>query len=451
MKRAATGGDVAAFYASLSSEERAALHHADARLDATEGTDTATTFEKGDALVAARDAVNESTFSKWCAVRWPYHRTYAYRFIRVAERLASHRERLVGARVDRSTLMALASRPERAEELLTAFEEGRRLTFAEVKALIAGDEAGQEPGSCDADAEDTGGLHGLRLLYAAKRRHLKDLTGRLEGIIDAIEGALSAPRVLKGELAAAIKMEARWARAELYNLVTFLEPAPWDALKPTPVQFPKDSGWDRVARLLHDLGGDENWPPRQGMEEWLRGRVLPVLYWAARGEGSATPEAVVGARPISAADCNGEPFLGSPDPVDATAATTDPAEAGVLLDPETTRNCASFLAFLRERFLEEGTPPGLVEETCRNAAAALASVLESGMSSSGRLPGTAALTRLVDEVYRQSRMVPPARPAMQPVRPAVADPDDRPTVGDDPITPALQILARRLVAAAANA
>ena len=64
------------------------------------------------------------------------------------------------------------------------------------------------------------------LLHAAKRRHLRDLADRLERIVAAVESALAAPRVLKGELAAAVNQEARWAQAELYNLCAFIGSMP---------------------------------------------------------------------------------------------------------------------------------------------------------------------------------------------------------------------------------
>src|SRR5690606_9615412 len=105
---------------------------------------------------------------------------------------------------------------------------------------------------------------------------------RIERIICEIEDALAASRLLKGKLAEAITMEARWVQAELYNLCAFIEPAPWDSRKPTPVRFPKDSGWARVIDTLYDLGGEESWPHQRDLERWLADNVLPTLHWAAR-------------------------------------------------------------------------------------------------------------------------------------------------------------------------
>ena len=438
-------GEVAAFYASLGDGEQAALREADARINSAEGADASTTFQKGEALAAARDAVDPGTFSRWCAVRWAFHRTYAYSFMRVAERLAAHRDRLVEARVDRSTLMALASRPERAEALLAAFGGGRRPTFAEAKSLIAGDGSDAEAGAGGRTPEDVGGPRGLALLHAAKRRHVRDLAERLERIIAAVEAALAAPRVLKGELAAAINQEARWAQAELYSLCAFLEPASWDSTKPVPVPFRKDSGWDRAVRLLYELGGDEHWPPRQGMESWLRATVLPVLYWAARGDGPA-PAAVSAGAPVRSGD--GEQAAAgaaAPDPADGPDSST----IAFPLDDVSARNCAAFLAFIRRRYLEEGIPAPKVEETCVKVSGSLAALAGRGLRPNDPPPAAEALDGLARSLYRRSRTVSPIDPSASARRPM--PPDGASLETDARAASAVGALTRRLVAAAAEA
>lgn len=185
------------------------------------------------------------------------------------------------ARVDRSTLMALASRPERTEKLLATFEGGRRLTLAEAKALISGEEA--SPGT-ETGNDELGGIAGLQRLHAAKRRRLPDITGRMVSIVASIETALTVPRLVKSALVREIFPEARRARLELLSICGSVEP-PYDRARTV---LPDGSRWRVVEGVLYDLGGIESWPSREQLVRWLHDKVLPTLRWAA-GEEAAGP------------------------------------------------------------------------------------------------------------------------------------------------------------------
>lgn len=387
--------ELAAFMETLAADERDVLQAADAQLDNAFGKDAESTFRKGEALIAARDGVPDRTFSTWCALRWPKHRTYAYPHINVAERLRSYRERLIDAGVLPSTLLVLGAHPDQAEALLELYQGKHRPTHQQGKALILG--------RADQSAEDVvppadpGGLAGLRRLHAAKKEHLTHVTERIERIIIAVEDALSAPRLLKGKLIDATMMEARWARAELYNLCAFIEPAPWDATKPEPVAFPKQSGWSNVVETLYDLGGQESWPPQSDLMHWLTSKVLPHLRWAARGEGEINPVAAAEAvrTPVHVAVAIAtrtvasdvpEELLGDDSDDLINVADTDATQDAYLEitpDAAIVRTTADFLVYLRKYCRRFGTPIAQTERILKEAATVIGDSWKNGLVAEG--------------------------------------------------------------------
>src|SRR5690606_30030570 len=132
--------------------------------------------------------VGEGKFTEWCRLRWKRHRTYAYNHLRVIEKLGPLRARIVRAGMQPAAVLALASRPDRADDVLRSFETGARPSVARVKAMLADpdDAAG------DHDAAEVGGIRGLEQFHAAKRCRLRELVGQLEEIISAIEEARAA-------------------------------------------------------------------------------------------------------------------------------------------------------------------------------------------------------------------------------------------------------------------
>ncbi len=386
---------MATFYGSLRDGERKALQAADARLDTALGKDTESTFQKGEALISARDLVPDQTFSRWCSLRWPGHRTYAYAHMRVAEHLGSYRKRLVEAGVHPSTLLTLASHPDRVEALLDLYLGNARPTHRQAKAMILGQ---QNRSATEAvRPADIGGLAGLRLLHAAKKNHLPEVRNRIERIIAAIEDALAAPRLLKGKLAETITMEARWAQVELYNLCAFIEPAPWDSRKPTPVRFSKESGWARVIEMLFDLGGEESWPSQRDLQSWLTDKALPILIWAARGEGDVGLVAEAQAALTEAETV--EPSTaeaGSSDAAESAAADRREDVAGASVtaptrvpgpeiapEPAAIESTASFLVFLRSYCRDRGSPMWKTEAILKETATVLGETLKDALVVDG--------------------------------------------------------------------
>ena len=93
-----------------------------------------------------------------------------------------------------------------------------------------------------------------------------------------------------GQVAEKIVRDARWAHLVLLNLCAFIEPVDLTHGKTRAVPFPEESVWHGVAEILFDLGGPEKWPRIGALEPWLRGKVLPTLRWAARGEDAGLSE-----------------------------------------------------------------------------------------------------------------------------------------------------------------
>ncbi|WP_152529502.1 hypothetical protein [Aliihoeflea sp. 2WW] len=428
MQHTSGKAEVDRFYESLDERERAAVLKGDEQLEAAEGTDTEITFVKGEALLSVHTSVSVGTFSKWCSVRWAYHRSYAYKYMRVARRLSGFRRRIVAAQVERATVMELASKPEKVEELLAIFEAGRRLTFAKAKAIIAA--GGPDQGQVEGGAEQ-GGPKGIRRLHAAKRSHIPELAGRLEGIVRSIEDALAAPRVQKGSLARKVVMEARQARAEFFNLCSFVHAPDATEAKRGPIEFPVGSRWRQVTNVLYDLGGIDLWPAKKDLAAWLHEMVLPPLRWAARAEEPATDLDQV-------SDVDAGRLAGGPTKKQAPSPTSDEYDllmsdagegdaceiltsassewmhatplAGFWIDAEGRTMAAinsravrrvprediskavEFLVFLRQHFISRGTSPAETDEACRQTADVLSDLMVCGRRVE-ELPGPSSRLR----------------------------------------------------------
>jgi hypothetical protein len=387
-----TTPDAAAFYASLEPAEREAIEKSDEMLDGAEEGDAESTFVKGDAVKLAHDSVGEGKFTEWCRLRWKRHRTYAYDHLRVVEKLGPLRARIVRARMQPAAVLALGSRPDRAEEILRSFETGERPSVARVKAMLADpDEA-----AGDHEAAETGGIRGLERFHASKRRRLRELVGRLEEVIAAVEAALAPAadggRVFKGALADTIVLPCRHARLELLNLCAVLEPDPHDATTLRSAGFVEGSRWDQVSELLYEIGGAESWPPAVGMEPWLRNRVLPLLKWAARGDEASKAKSQGNAVTRSARHGNQprKPSRGS-EPAESEAAgfgtlqqgegaDARPSEAeggprATRFDEDSIRRIASVLSRLRPDVGTDAAAGAAVDKVFHRTATEIADLM----------------------------------------------------------------------------
>lgn len=378
----ATAG-AAEFYASLDPAEREAIGKSEAMLNGAEEGDVESTFVKGEAVRMARDAVSEGKFAHWCRVRWRKHRTYAYDHLRVVEHLTHLRARIVRARIQPSVVLALASCPDRAEEIVLRFEDGERPSVSSIRAMLAAADQSTE----QKDLEELGGIRGLERLHAAKRRRLQALVERLEGIVAAVEATLPPPaggRVLKGALAYAIVREARHARLELLDLCAALEVSPDDPATLRPAPFIEGSRWREVSDVLYEIGGAESWPPATRLEAWLREKVLPLLAWAARGESGkrATLRWPTGLRPDQARVSQAEELhdlepagLPQGDAVSEDAGAASGAPSTMRFDEERVRSVTSFLSHIRPKLVPGHPATAAIDEIFRKTATELSDLM----------------------------------------------------------------------------
>jgi hypothetical protein len=168
------------------------------------------------------------------------------------------------------------------DRVLGEFEAGRRLTGAQVKALIKGGE--EKP---PVDLPNTGGVQGLRALAQAKTRlgiaeFAENISMIAEHVDEAIAPALDGKRVLKGRLAEKIERPARLARFQLENIAHFVELNPGNSAASQVIHCPEGTGWRQVWELLWILGGRASWP-QEALDAWLCEKVLPILEWTMTG------------------------------------------------------------------------------------------------------------------------------------------------------------------------
>ena len=149
---------------------------------------TEQTFTIGEQLHIAAGLIENRTFGKWVSSACEITRQHALTLINIATRLEDHKERLVEARVAPTTMGVLAANLDCVETVLAEFEDGRRLTVKQVKA-IAG-VSGAEPKTA-ADLVNMGGIAGLRNLARAKANiGISQFADRLAAMIHDIEQAL---------------------------------------------------------------------------------------------------------------------------------------------------------------------------------------------------------------------------------------------------------------------
>jgi len=242
---------------------------------------TEQTFELGDHLAQAADLLSDGRFDKWVRARCGLSARSARNNMAVFRNLGQFRDELVDLSVGATVLYHLSSAtPEKVEAAIAFAEDHGRLQVADVKAILAGDEEGDDKPD-KGDLHRVGGISGLKALIAIKIRDgLKALMAHVVTIGRAIEAALAKPRVIKEALAKEIQDIARVARQELESLALFVEPELDGGRNTRPTKFPKKTGWAEVNDTLYTLGGVDGWPKSKEMRDWLAQHVLPVLGWA---------------------------------------------------------------------------------------------------------------------------------------------------------------------------
>lgn len=258
---------------------------------------TEQTFELGDHLAQAADLLADGRFDKWVKTRCGLAARSARNYMAVFRNLGQFRDELVDLSVGATVLYHLSSAtPDQVKAAIAFAEENERLQVADVKAILAGDEEGDDKPE-KGDQYRVGGVGGLKALIAIKIRDgLKAFIAHVVTICRAIEAALAKGRVIKEALAKEIQDIARVARQELESLALFIEPELDWGRNTRPTKFPKKSGWAEVNDTLYTLGGVDGWPKSKDMRDWLALHVLPVLGWAVSRERKpewplATPNA----------------------------------------------------------------------------------------------------------------------------------------------------------------
>ncbi|MDH1271374.1 hypothetical protein N5C81_27650 [Rhizobium pusense] len=246
---------------------------------------TEQTFELGDHLSRAADLLADGRFDHWVKMRCGLAPRSGRNYMAVFRNLGHVRDELVDLSVGATALFYLSSATEDQVKAAIAFaEENGRLQVADVKAILAGGEEGDDKVEKD-NQFWTGGVGGLKALIAAKIRDgLKAFIQHVVTICQAIKAALAKSRVIKEALAKEIQDIARVARQELESLALFLEPELDYGRNTRPTKFPKKTGWAEVNDTLYTLGGVDGWPKSKDMRDWLSLHVLPVLGWAVSKE-----------------------------------------------------------------------------------------------------------------------------------------------------------------------
>lgn len=246
---------------------------------------TEQTFELGDHLAQAADLLADGRFDNWVKMRCGLAPRSGRNYMAVFRNLGHVRDELVDLSVGATALFHLSSATTDQITAAIAFaEENGRLQIADVKAILASGEEGNDKAGKD-DQFSTGGVGGLKVMIAAKIRDgLKAFLAHVAAICKAVEAALARSRVIKEALAKEIQDIARVARQELENLALFIEPELDYGRNTKPTKFPKKTGWAEVNDTLYTLGGVDGWPKSKDMRDWLALHVLPVLGWAVSKE-----------------------------------------------------------------------------------------------------------------------------------------------------------------------
>ncbi|GAB5460208.1 hypothetical protein [Hoeflea alexandrii] len=250
---------------------------------------TGQVFELGECLAEAKSVQPEKRFGRWLKEHCGYSVRSAWNFISVHERLAGHRERLEKQAIPSTALIELAkAEPGQIEDVITQYEDGKRLKPSEIKALIGGknDDGAEE----HCDPRQLGGKSGLQKMAAAKLKSDMDEFYRLATLVlteleHAISRVTAGKRMIMRSLANEVELYARHASDRFKDIAAPLQPVdhlPRGNLSHGKIQ--DQTGWGAVQRSLYRLGGADSWPVRDEMEKWVIEVAHPALRFAVHGE-----------------------------------------------------------------------------------------------------------------------------------------------------------------------
>ena len=248
---------------------------------------TAQVFELGSCLAEAKAVQPEKRFGRWVKDACGYTVRSAWNFISVHERLNPHREKLEEHAVGSTALFALATgNTDQITDVIDQLDAGKRLTVADIKALVAGDKEVSD----DVDISEAGGKAGLHELASAKLKsdlqEFHRLTALvLAGVEDGLARVQSGKRMVMRSLANDVELSARHASDLFKDIAAPLEP---NSYQPNGnlrhASIGTETGWGAVQHSLYRLGGAGSWPTRDEMEAWVINVAHPALRFAVHGE-----------------------------------------------------------------------------------------------------------------------------------------------------------------------
>lgn len=254
-------------------------------LAGSDRVDAEQVFVRGAALETARkEFASQEAFEKWSKKRCGLSRRAAENYVKVHQNLSPFRAQLVESNVQRVAMYALSLAPvDKIEAVVAKLKAGERPTVAEVKAFVA--DGAIKP--VLPEAANVAGSEGLKALIREKTSvGVPVLIDHLAEILEIAQTAAlrhaAGKRLIKSALVKEFAHRARRARAELVNLALYLAP-PFanDHWRADPAEFPKNTSWYNLSKILYRAGGTvENWPKGNLFEPWFIQEVLPALQWA---------------------------------------------------------------------------------------------------------------------------------------------------------------------------
>jgi hypothetical protein len=248
---------------------------------------TAEAFERGKYLEKAAALLPEGTLEKWAVECCGYTARHVRTQRAIHRNLAYCKAILVELAVGPTVLGKLsAATPEQIEQAIGHAGNHGRLRVQDVTAIMAGPKQDNDE-KAEVDPYDVGGPDGLKAIIAVKMRDgMKSFVGHIEEIRTHVLEALPKNNIVKKDLAAKTHLTARLANRELESLVQFVRPHPNDRHTMTSTELPKKSGWEKVSRLLYQMGSETSWPDKDKLRTWLESEVVPTLEWATSKSGS---------------------------------------------------------------------------------------------------------------------------------------------------------------------
>jgi len=223
--------------------------------------------------------------------------------------------------------------------VLDKFDEGKRLTGGEIKAIVSK----KEPEAEDADPSQIGGRSGLLKMVEAKRKPtMADFHRLTAAVLGGVERAVArfhdGKRIVMSTLANEVETDARHASDIFKDLAVPLAPngyMPKANLQHTSLGVL--TGWGAVQHSLYRLGGAGSWPARDEMEKWVVEVAHPALRFAVHGDPyvmsskPSDPHNIVAAEADGNVKENDEPMLDRED-ADETTPSVSEAEMDAALN-----------------------------------------------------------------------------------------------------------------------